>query len=159
MPIRPSEIAAAKIWAKPGEQSPGEAFLPVLQGKTGPENLFEKAFEQRRHGSMPERKQEHPVHGGAARGTCALIYRKKIRIFLGPEWQQTLAPHRCDHGHAGIALSLVFGAYGLRAFERSMLSFAGIKPVRESLFGLSFADERKRARWIEGIRRRGGRGD
>ena len=26
-----------------------------------------------------------------------------------------------------------FGAFGLRAFGRSMLSFAGIRPVRESL--------------------------
>jgi putative NADPH-quinone reductase len=52
-----------------------------------------------------------------------------------------------------------FGAYGLRAFERSMLSFAGIKPVRESLYGLTFADEKKRARWIEDMRKHGGRGD
>ena len=52
-----------------------------------------------------------------------------------------------------------FGAYGLRAFERSMLSFAGIKPIRESLYGLSFADEKKLARWIEDMRRHGGRGD
>src|SRR6266436_2547396 len=37
-----------------------------------------------------------------------------------------------------------FGAYGLRSFERSMLSFAGIKPIRESLYGLTFADEKKR---------------
>ena len=52
-----------------------------------------------------------------------------------------------------------FGAYGVRGFERSMLSFAGIKPIRESLYGLTFADEKKRARWIEGMRRRGGRGE
>ena len=52
-----------------------------------------------------------------------------------------------------------FGAYGLRGFERSMLSFAGIKPICESLYGLAFADEQKRARWIEDMRRHGGRGD
>ena len=52
-----------------------------------------------------------------------------------------------------------FGAYGLRGFERSMLSFAGIKPIRESLFGLSFASERKRARWIATMHQHGGRGD
>jgi putative NADPH-quinone reductase len=52
-----------------------------------------------------------------------------------------------------------FGAYGVRGFERSMLSFAGIKPIRESLYGLTFADEKKRARWIEDLRRRGGRGE
>jgi len=47
----------------------------------------------------------------------------------------------------------------VRSFERSMLSFAGIKPIRESLYGLTFADEKKRARWIEEMRRRGKRGD
>lgn len=51
-----------------------------------------------------------------------------------------------------------FGAYGIRSFERSMLRFAGIKPIRESLYGLAFADERKRSRWIEDLRRHGGRG-
>jgi putative NADPH-quinone reductase len=52
-----------------------------------------------------------------------------------------------------------FGAYGLRSFERSMLSFAGVKPIRESLYGLTFADEKKRARWIEDMRRRGRQAD
>jgi putative NADPH-quinone reductase len=52
-----------------------------------------------------------------------------------------------------------FGAFGLRAFERSILRFAGIRPVRESLFGLTFSDDRKRARWIEAMRRHGARGD
>ena len=52
-----------------------------------------------------------------------------------------------------------FGAFGLRAFERSILRFAGIKPVRESLFGLTFSDDKTRARWIEGMRWHGGRGD
>jgi len=40
-----------------------------------------------------------------------------------------------------------------------MLSFAGIKPIRESLYGLTFADEKKRARWLEDMRRYGERGD
>lgn len=52
-----------------------------------------------------------------------------------------------------------FGAYGVRGFERSMLSFAGIKPIRESLYGLAFADEKKRTQWIEDMRRCGRRGD
>jgi putative NADPH-quinone reductase len=52
-----------------------------------------------------------------------------------------------------------FGAYGVRGFERSMLRFAGMKPIRESLYGLAFADDRKRARWIEDMRRHGRRGD
>jgi putative NADPH-quinone reductase len=52
-----------------------------------------------------------------------------------------------------------FGAYGVRGFERSMLSFAGIKPIRESFYGLTFADETKRASWIEDIRNHGRRDD
>ncbi len=52
-----------------------------------------------------------------------------------------------------------FGAFGVRSFERSILRFAGIRPVRESLLGLTFADERKRARWIEAMRKHGRRGD
>jgi putative NADPH-quinone reductase len=52
-----------------------------------------------------------------------------------------------------------FGAYGVRGFDRSMLSFAGIKPIRESLYGLAFANEQKRARWIEDMRRFGARGN
>jgi hypothetical protein len=39
------------------------------------------------------------------------------------------------------------------------LSFAGIKPIRESLYGLAFADDKKRARWIEDVRRHGKQGD
>jgi putative NADPH-quinone reductase len=52
-----------------------------------------------------------------------------------------------------------FGALGVRGFERSMLTFAGIKPIRESLFGLTFADDKKRARWIEDMRKHGRQGD
>ena len=52
-----------------------------------------------------------------------------------------------------------FGAYGLRYFERSMLSFAGIKPIRESLYGLMRSDEKTRAGWLEDIRAHGGLGD
>jgi putative NADPH-quinone reductase len=52
-----------------------------------------------------------------------------------------------------------FGAYGLRGFERSMLGFAGIKPIRESLFGLSFSEQKKRARWLDHLQTRGSRGD
>jgi len=51
-----------------------------------------------------------------------------------------------------------FGAYGVRGFERSILSFAGIKPIHENFFGLTSADEKKRARWIETVRRCGALG-
>ena len=52
-----------------------------------------------------------------------------------------------------------FGAYGLRGFERSILRFAGIKPIRETLHGLAFASEKSHTRSIEDMRRCGTRGD
>jgi putative NADPH-quinone reductase len=52
-----------------------------------------------------------------------------------------------------------FGAYGVRGFERSMLSFAGIKPIRESFYGLTFSDEKKRARWLNAMQKYGERGN
>jgi putative NADPH-quinone reductase len=52
-----------------------------------------------------------------------------------------------------------FGAFGVRGFERSMLGFAGIKPIRENLYGLMSADDKKRGRWLEDMRNQGRRGD
>ncbi len=51
-----------------------------------------------------------------------------------------------------------FGAFGVRSFERSILRFAGIKPVRESFFGLTSANDRTRARWLDTMRDLGRRG-
>jgi putative NADPH-quinone reductase len=52
-----------------------------------------------------------------------------------------------------------FGAFGVRGFERSMLRFAGIKPIRESFYGLTFSNDKKRARWLAAMRAHGRRGD
>lgn len=43
-----------------------------------------------------------------------------------------LGSHSSDYGHPGASYRWYFDAYGLRGFERSMLSFAGIKPIRGS---------------------------
>lgn len=51
-----------------------------------------------------------------------------------------------------------FGAYGVRGLERSILSFAGVKPIRESFYGLVAADEKKRARWLDDMRQLGANG-
>lgn len=51
-----------------------------------------------------------------------------------------------------------YGAFGVRGFERSMLSFAGIKPIRRNLFGLTFSDDKTRAGWIEEMRSFGAKG-
>jgi putative NADPH-quinone reductase len=45
-----------------------------------------------------------------------------------------------------------FGAFGVRSLERSILGFAGFRPIRESLFGLTFSNDRKRARWIRTLK-------
>jgi hypothetical protein len=40
-----------------------------------------------------------------------------------------------------------------------MLSFAGIKPIRESLFRLAFADDKKHTYWLDRMCKHGGRSD
>jgi putative NADPH-quinone reductase len=43
-----------------------------------------------------------------------------------------------------------FRAHGVRGLERSILRFAGMKPVRESLFGMvEAADAARRQRWLD----------
>jgi putative NADPH-quinone reductase len=49
-----------------------------------------------------------------------------------------------------------FGAHGLKSLERSILGFAGIGPIRESLFGMiEQASEAKRQAWLARMRRLG----
>jgi putative NADPH-quinone reductase len=76
----------------------------------------------------------------------AMEYKEKARIVVTIELPVTL-------------YWWYFGAFGVRGFERSILSFAGIKPIRESLHGLTFTNDKKRARWIEDLRRHGRQGD
>lgn len=42
-----------------------------------------------------------------------------------------------------------FGAHSLKSLERNILGFCGIKPIRESLFGMvEAADARQREKWL-----------
>ncbi len=51
-----------------------------------------------------------------------------------------------------------FRAHSLKSLERNILNFIGIKPVRESLFGMvEGASDRKRRRWLESMRALGAR--
>lgn len=51
-----------------------------------------------------------------------------------------------------------FRAHGIRGLERSILRFAGISPVRESLFGnIGAAGEATRRRWLRRMRALGAR--
>jgi putative NADPH-quinone reductase len=46
-----------------------------------------------------------------------------------------------------------FRGHGLRGLERSILRFAGIKPVRETLIGMvGDAGEARRRRWLDRMR-------
>jgi putative NADPH-quinone reductase len=65
---------------------------------------------------------------------------------------RALRPHNRHHGQPVLPYRWYFGAYGVRGFERSMLGFAGIKPIRENFYGLCFADEKKRSRWLDEMR-------
>lgn len=42
-----------------------------------------------------------------------------------------------------------FGAHGLKHFERSVLGFCGVRPVRASLVGLVEASDSRREKWLQ----------
>lgn len=103
------------------------------------------------HGTMP----------GLFKGFLEHIFRPGFAM----EYQEKGFPKRLLAGRsARIVVTMgmptlmyrwYFGAFGVRGFERSMLGFAGIKPIRESFFGLTFSDDAKRQGWIETMRRYG----
>lgn len=52
-----------------------------------------------------------------------------------------------------------FGAHSLKSLERNILRFAGITPVRETLFGgIETASDARRRKWLEWMRTLGARG-
>jgi putative NADPH-quinone reductase len=52
-------------------------------------------------------------------------------------------------GMPALVYRLWFGAHGLKTLEQSILRFAGIRPVRASLFGMvEQADPARRRRWL-----------
>jgi putative NADPH-quinone reductase len=107
------------------------------------------------HGTMPALFKGFLEH--VFRHGFAMEYREKgfpKRLLAGRSARIVVTM-----GMPALLYRWYFGAFGVRGFERSMLSFAGIKPIRESLYGLTFADDGKRARWIEEMRRHGRRAD
>ena len=51
-----------------------------------------------------------------------------------------------------------FFGHGIKGLERSILRFVGIRPIRESLFGMiGTASEVKRRRWLDRMRELGAR--
>jgi putative NADPH-quinone reductase len=62
-------------------------------------------------------------------------------------------------GMPALAYRWYFRAHSLKSLERNILKFAGIAPVRETLFGMvENAGPGKRARWLEKMRALGAAG-
>jgi putative NADPH-quinone reductase len=52
-------------------------------------------------------------------------------------------------GMPALAYRWYFFAHGLRGLERNILGFVGIKPIRESLYGMVHtASDAKRKKWL-----------
>ena len=52
-----------------------------------------------------------------------------------------------------------FGAHSLKSLERNILRFAGIAPVRETLFGgIESASDARRQKWLDRMKALGARG-
>jgi putative NADPH-quinone reductase len=62
-------------------------------------------------------------------------------------------------GMPAFAYRLMFGAHGVRALERSILGFAGMGPIRETLFGaIEAVSDSERKRRLAQVRALGERG-
>ena len=62
-------------------------------------------------------------------------------------------------GMPALAYRWYFGAHSLKSLERNILKFCGVKPVRESLFGMvDTASPSTRDGWLTEMRRLGERG-
>ena len=106
-------------------------------------------------------------------GTMPALFKGFLEQIFRPgfakEYRKDAFPKRLLSGHSArvvvtmgmppIIYRWYFGAFGVRGFEHSVLKFAGVKPVRETFFGLTFADEKARHRWISQMRAYGLRGD
>ncbi|SDD84375.1 Putative NADPH-quinone reductase (modulator of drug activity B) [Cupriavidus sp. YR651] len=106
------------------------------------------------HGTMPALLKGFLEH--IFRPGFAMDYKKKgfpKRLLVGRSARIVVTM-----GMPALLYRWYFGAYGVRGFERSMLSFAGIKPIRENLYGLTFANESRRAHWMEKMRAYGASG-
>jgi putative NADPH-quinone reductase len=63
---------------------------------------------------------------------------------------------RRDDGDAGLINRWYFRAHGVRGVERSILRFAGMKPVRETLLGMVQAvSEARRRDWLDRLKDQG----
>lgn len=62
-------------------------------------------------------------------------------------------------GMPALAYRFFFGAHSLKSLERNILRFAGIAPVRESLFGMvENVNDATRRKWLKQMQALGARG-
>jgi putative NADPH-quinone reductase len=90
------------------------------------------------------------------------VFRPGFAVAPGPgmPWKRPLKGKSArivvTMGMPVFAYRWYFGAHGLKSLERSILGFAGIGPIRESLFGtIEQAGDGKRQAWIAKLRRLG----
>jgi putative NADPH-quinone reductase len=58
-------------------------------------------------------------------------------------------------GMPSFAYRLLFGAFGTRSFERSILRISGVKPVRHTYLGAIEGSQGRRERWLDLMRELG----
>jgi hypothetical protein len=64
--------------------------------------------------------------------------------------ERALGPRCRHHGHAGAGLSLAVPCPQPEKFERNILAFCGVGPIRDTLLGgVEQAGADTRARWLE----------
>lgn len=64
--------------------------------------------------------------------------------FPKPMFKKKSARVAVTMGMPTAAYRLIFGAHGVKALEKSVLGFAGMKPIRESLFGMVQGGDREK---------------
>lgn len=80
------------------------------------------------------------------RGTAALLSGRSARLVV-------------TMGMPATVYRFWFGGHGVNGFARSILNFAGVRPVRQSLFGMvQQRSDATRARWLARMKALGRRG-
>jgi putative NADPH-quinone reductase len=90
------------------------------------------------------------------------VFRPGFAFALGEKpWRQRLKGKSArvivTMGMPALIYRWYFGAHGLKSLERSILGLCGIRPIRESLFGMiETVSPARREKWLETMRRLGG---
>jgi putative NADPH-quinone reductase len=110
----------------------------------------------------------HPLWLGSApallKGFCEQVFRYGFALPSGgrPNLRGQLSGRSArlivTMGMPAPIYRAVFGAFGVRGFERGVLWLAGIRPIRRTLIGQVEADPARRAQWLASVRRLGERG-